>query len=156
MAASLAKCPQNLLRAAEAEKHFDPPRPQLRGEAGGGEPSVSTSRHPDQQTNLPVLSSEHQLRLIREVGGVRSSSGGAETFTNITPPSPVLSRAVEGASADVPEGVVGDFLQQETGHLSPPHLRYFSHWLLLCCLEAVTMETRNSQKKIWLQSAEER
>lgn len=49
-----------------------------------------------------------------------------------------------------------DFLQQETGHLTPPHLTYFSHWLLLCCLEAATMEAKNGRKRAWLQTAEER
>lgn len=66
------------------------------------------------------------------------------------------SRSLGGGSADVSEGVVHDFLQQETGHLTPPHLTYFSHWLLLCCLEAATMETKNGRKRVWLQTAEER
>uniref|UniRef100_A0A7N8XAC3 DNA replication ATP-dependent helicase/nuclease n=1 Tax=Mastacembelus armatus TaxID=205130 RepID=A0A7N8XAC3_9TELE len=44
------------------------------------------------------------------------------------------------------EDVVCDFLQQETGHLTSPHLSYFSHWLLLCCLEAATMEAKNGRK----------
>uniref|UniRef100_H3D8F0 DNA replication ATP-dependent helicase/nuclease n=1 Tax=Tetraodon nigroviridis TaxID=99883 RepID=H3D8F0_TETNG len=67
----------------------------------------------------------------------------------------LYQRALDGTSAGVSEGVAGDLLQQETGHLTPPHLRYFSHWVLLCCLEAATMETKNSQKNIWLQSPEE-
>lgn len=66
------------------------------------------------------------------------------------------SRALDNTSTDALVGDVRDFLQQETGHLTPPHLKYFSHWLLLCCLEAAAMETKNSQKKIWLQSPEER
>lgn len=66
------------------------------------------------------------------------------------------SRAVGGSSADVSEDVVRDFLQQETGHLTPPHLSFFSHWLLLCCLEAATMESKNGRKRVWLQTAEER
>uniref|UniRef100_A0AAQ5YF75 DNA replication ATP-dependent helicase/nuclease n=1 Tax=Amphiprion ocellaris TaxID=80972 RepID=A0AAQ5YF75_AMPOC len=53
------------------------------------------------------------------------------------------------------EDVVQDFLQQETGHLTLPHLNYFSHWLLLCCLEAATMETKNSRKRVWLQTVQE-
>lgn len=65
-------------------------------------------------------------------------------------------RSLNGGSADVSEGVVRDFLQQETGHLTPPHLTYFSHWLLLCCLEAATMEAKNGRKRVWLQTAEER
>lgn len=66
------------------------------------------------------------------------------------------SRAVDGSSADASEDVVRDFLQQETGHLNPPHTNYFSHWLLLCCLEAATMEAKNGRKRVWLQTAEER
>ncbi|KAM6943298.1 DNA replication ATP-dependent helicase/nuclease DNA2 isoform 2-T2 [Xenentodon cancila] len=66
----------------------------------------------------------------------------------------LYERAVDTSSADVSEGAVRDFLQQETGHLTPPHLRYFSHWLLLCILEASTMETKNSRKRVWLQSVE--
>uniref|UniRef100_A0A8C7Y0A8 DNA replication ATP-dependent helicase/nuclease n=1 Tax=Oryzias sinensis TaxID=183150 RepID=A0A8C7Y0A8_9TELE len=53
-----------------------------------------------------------------------------------------------------PSDDVRDFLQQECGHLAQQHLNYFSHWLLLCILEAVTMETKNSRKHIWLQSIE--
>lgn len=66
-----------------------------------------------------------------------------------------FSRALDNTSADALGGAVHDFLQLETAHLTPPHLKYFSHWLLLCCLEAAAMETKNSQKKIWLQSPEE-
>lgn len=66
------------------------------------------------------------------------------------------SRAVDGSSAGSSEGVVQDFLQQEMGHLTPPHLTYFSHWLLLCCLEATTMEAKNGRKRVWLQTVEER
>uniref|UniRef100_A0AAQ5YMC4 DNA replication ATP-dependent helicase/nuclease n=1 Tax=Amphiprion ocellaris TaxID=80972 RepID=A0AAQ5YMC4_AMPOC len=43
----------------------------------------------------------------------------------------LYERAVDPSSADVSEDVVQDFLQQETGHLTLPHLNYFSHWLLL-------------------------
>uniref|UniRef100_A0A3Q1FPZ8 DNA replication ATP-dependent helicase/nuclease n=1 Tax=Acanthochromis polyacanthus TaxID=80966 RepID=A0A3Q1FPZ8_9TELE len=67
----------------------------------------------------------------------------------------LYERAVDPSSADVSEDVVQDFLQQETGHLTPPHLNYFSHWLLLCCLEAAPMETKNSRKRVWLQTVQE-
>ncbi|KAM9366704.1 DNA replication ATP-dependent helicase/nuclease DNA2 [Symphorus nematophorus] len=67
----------------------------------------------------------------------------------------LYERVVDGHSADDYEDVVRDFLQQETGHLTPPHLSYFSHWLLLCCLEAATMETKNGRKRVWLWTAEE-
>lgn len=63
---------------------------------------------------------------------------------------------VDVSSADVTEEVVRTFLQQETAHLTLSHLNYFSHWLLLCCLEASTMEARNGRKRVWLQSVEER
>ncbi|XP_019954414.2 DNA replication ATP-dependent helicase/nuclease DNA2 [Paralichthys olivaceus] len=67
----------------------------------------------------------------------------------------LYERAVDSSSADVSEDAVRDFLQEETGHLIPPHLKYFSHWLLLCCLEAVTMEAKNGRKRVWLQTVEE-
>ncbi|XP_058484669.1 DNA replication ATP-dependent helicase/nuclease DNA2 [Solea solea] len=67
----------------------------------------------------------------------------------------LYERAVDGSAADVDEDVVRDFLQQETGHLTLSHLSYFSHWLLLCCLEAATMEAKNGRKRVWLQTVEE-
>nr|XP_054588156.1 DNA replication ATP-dependent helicase/nuclease DNA2 isoform X2 [Nothobranchius furzeri] len=67
----------------------------------------------------------------------------------------LYERAVDTSSADASEEVVRTFLQQETGHLTLPHLSYFSHWLLLCCLEASTMEAKNGRKRVWLQSVEE-
>ncbi|KAM7423902.1 hypothetical protein PAMA_000323 [Pampus argenteus] len=67
----------------------------------------------------------------------------------------LYERAVDSNSADVSEDVVRDFLQLETDHLTPPHQSYFSHWLLLCCLEAATMESKNGRKRVWLQTVEE-
>ncbi|XP_034080188.1 DNA replication ATP-dependent helicase/nuclease DNA2 isoform X1 [Gymnodraco acuticeps] len=67
----------------------------------------------------------------------------------------LYERSLDGSSADDCEDVVRDFLQQETGHLIPPHLSYFSHWLLLCCLEAGTMEAKNGRKRVWLEKPEE-
>uniref|UniRef100_A0A3B5AA44 DNA replication ATP-dependent helicase/nuclease DNA2 n=1 Tax=Stegastes partitus TaxID=144197 RepID=A0A3B5AA44_9TELE len=67
----------------------------------------------------------------------------------------LYERAVDPSAADVSEDVVQDLLQQETGHLTLPHLNYFSHWLLLCCLEATTMEAKNSRKRVWLQTVQE-
>ncbi|XP_069030561.1 DNA replication ATP-dependent helicase/nuclease DNA2 [Embiotoca jacksoni] len=67
----------------------------------------------------------------------------------------LYERAVDPSSVDVNEDVVRDFLQQETGHLTLPQLNYFSHWLLLCCLESSTMEAKNSRKRVWLQTVEE-
>ncbi|KAM4602916.1 DNA replication ATP-dependent helicase/nuclease DNA2 [Polymixia lowei] len=68
----------------------------------------------------------------------------------------LYERAVESSSSDVSHEAVNDFLVQETGHLTLPHLSYFSHWLLLCCLESKTMETKNGRRHIWLQTAQER
>uniref|UniRef100_A0A672N518 DNA replication ATP-dependent helicase/nuclease n=1 Tax=Sinocyclocheilus grahami TaxID=75366 RepID=A0A672N518_SINGR len=41
-------------------------------------------------------------------------------------------------------------------HLSHVHLQYFSHWLLLCTLEALTMENKGGRRNIWLQTAQQR
>uniref|UniRef100_A0A7N8WLZ2 DNA replication ATP-dependent helicase/nuclease DNA2 n=1 Tax=Mastacembelus armatus TaxID=205130 RepID=A0A7N8WLZ2_9TELE len=43
----------------------------------------------------------------------------------------LYERAVDSRFGEGSEDVVCDFLQQETGHLTSPHLSYFSHWLLL-------------------------
>ncbi|XP_041839063.1 DNA replication ATP-dependent helicase/nuclease DNA2 isoform X2 [Melanotaenia boesemani] len=67
----------------------------------------------------------------------------------------LYERGVDTNSEDVTEDVVRDFLQQETGHLTLTHLNYNSHWMLLCCLEASTMEAKNGRKRVWLQSVEE-
>ncbi|MEQ2264568.1 hypothetical protein XENORESO_012835 [Xenotaenia resolanae] len=67
----------------------------------------------------------------------------------------LYERVVDSTSADLCEDVVRAFLQQETGHLTLPHLSYFAHWLLLCSLEASTMEAKNGRKRVWLQSVEE-
>uniref|UniRef100_A0A8C1U619 DNA replication ATP-dependent helicase/nuclease DNA2 n=1 Tax=Cyprinus carpio TaxID=7962 RepID=A0A8C1U619_CYPCA len=48
------------------------------------------------------------------------------------------------------------FVQSESEHLSPVHLQYFSHWLLLCTLEALTMENKAGRRNIWLQTAQQR
>uniref|UniRef100_A0A671L0V3 DNA replication ATP-dependent helicase/nuclease DNA2 n=1 Tax=Sinocyclocheilus anshuiensis TaxID=1608454 RepID=A0A671L0V3_9TELE len=41
-------------------------------------------------------------------------------------------------------------------HLSHVHLQYFSDWLLLCTLEALTMENKGGRRNIWLQTAQQR
>lgn len=48
------------------------------------------------------------------------------------------------------------FVQSEREHLSHVHLQYFSHWLLLCTLEALTMENKAGRRNIWLQTAQQR
>ncbi|KAM9817642.1 DNA replication ATP-dependent helicase/nuclease DNA2 [Neosynchiropus ocellatus] len=60
-----------------------------------------------------------------------------------------------GNSAEASEEFVREFLHQELSHLAPPHLSYFSHWVLLCCLEASTMEAKNGRKRVWLYAVEE-
>uniref|UniRef100_A0A3B5LXY3 DNA replication ATP-dependent helicase/nuclease n=1 Tax=Xiphophorus couchianus TaxID=32473 RepID=A0A3B5LXY3_9TELE len=64
----------------------------------------------------------------------------------------LYERVVDSTSADVGEDTVQAFLQQETSHLTHPHLDYFAHWLLLCSLEASTMEAKSGRKRVWLQS----
>uniref|UniRef100_A0A671QYG6 DNA replication ATP-dependent helicase/nuclease n=1 Tax=Sinocyclocheilus anshuiensis TaxID=1608454 RepID=A0A671QYG6_9TELE len=48
------------------------------------------------------------------------------------------------------------FVQSESEHLNHVHLQYFSHWLLLCTLEALTMENKGGRRNIWLQTAQQR
>ncbi|XP_053720332.1 DNA replication ATP-dependent helicase/nuclease DNA2 [Synchiropus splendidus] len=60
-----------------------------------------------------------------------------------------------GNSAETSEEFVREFLDQELSHLALPHLEYFSHWVLLCCLEASTMEAKNGRKRVWLHTVEE-
>ncbi|XP_077420738.1 DNA replication ATP-dependent helicase/nuclease DNA2 [Vanacampus margaritifer] len=63
----------------------------------------------------------------------------------------LYERVLEGTSTDIGD----DFMQLETGHLTATHLDYFAHWLLLCSLEAASMEARNGRKRVWLQTPEE-
>ncbi|XP_051504000.1 LOW QUALITY PROTEIN: DNA replication ATP-dependent helicase/nuclease DNA2 [Myxocyprinus asiaticus] len=68
----------------------------------------------------------------------------------------VYSRALE---RDPGENFSEDshaFVQLESQHLRQVHLQYFSHWLLLCSLEAVTMEKKGGRRNIWLQTAQQR
>ncbi|KAJ0056178.1 hypothetical protein NL108_003474, partial [Boleophthalmus pectinirostris] len=67
----------------------------------------------------------------------------------------LYERALDGNPEHLPESVIRDFLDQETGHITVSHLKYFAHWLLLCCLEAKTMESKNGRKNVWLLSPEE-
>ncbi|XP_053357959.1 DNA replication ATP-dependent helicase/nuclease DNA2 [Clarias gariepinus] len=66
----------------------------------------------------------------------------------------LYNRAVEKAHR--PSGDPEAFLQLESDHLNQLHLQYFSHWLLLCSLEARTMESKGGRRNIWLLSAQER
>ncbi|KAI5617418.1 DNA replication ATP-dependent helicase/nuclease DNA2 isoform X1 [Silurus asotus] len=68
----------------------------------------------------------------------------------------LYSRAVEKASVACPSEDPQAFLQHESEHLNQLHLQYFSHWLLLCSLEALTIESKRGRRNIWLQSAQER
>lgn len=67
----------------------------------------------------------------------------------------LYERVLNGDSERPQDGVIREFLDQESGHVTVPHLRYFSRWLLLCRLEAATMESKNERKKVWLLSPEE-
>ncbi|XP_028298854.1 DNA replication ATP-dependent helicase/nuclease DNA2 isoform X2 [Gouania willdenowi] len=67
----------------------------------------------------------------------------------------LYERALDPSCEDVAPDVIGEILQEDTGHLTPSHFSYFSHWLLLCCLEAATMETKNSRRRVWLQTVAE-
>ncbi|KAI4886215.1 hypothetical protein NFI96_005228 [Prochilodus magdalenae] len=68
----------------------------------------------------------------------------------------LYNRAAERTPGECPTEDTQEFLQLESEHLSQPHLLYFSHWLLLCSLEARTMESKGGRRNIWLQSAQER
>ncbi|XP_017571287.2 DNA replication ATP-dependent helicase/nuclease DNA2 [Pygocentrus nattereri] len=68
----------------------------------------------------------------------------------------VYNRAAERAPGECPPEDSQAFLQLESEHLSQLHLQYFNHWLLLCNLEAHTVENKGSRRNIWLQSAQER
>uniref|UniRef100_A0A3P8YSP2 DNA replication ATP-dependent helicase/nuclease n=1 Tax=Esox lucius TaxID=8010 RepID=A0A3P8YSP2_ESOLU len=64
----------------------------------------------------------------------------------------VESRAPDYLTSEAQQSMV----QREIEHLKEAHLLYFSHWLLLCALEAQTMERKGGRRNIWLQSAQER
>ncbi|XP_062852289.1 DNA replication ATP-dependent helicase/nuclease DNA2 [Trichomycterus rosablanca] len=68
----------------------------------------------------------------------------------------LYNRAVERAPGASPSEDPQAFLQLESEHLNQLHLQYFTHWLLLCSLEAVTMERKGGRRNIWLQTAQER
>uniref|UniRef100_W5LPB2 DNA replication ATP-dependent helicase/nuclease n=1 Tax=Astyanax mexicanus TaxID=7994 RepID=W5LPB2_ASTMX len=68
----------------------------------------------------------------------------------------VYNRAVERVPGECSPEDPQAFLQLESEHLSQVHLQYFNHWLLLCSLEAHTMESKGGRRNIWLQSAQER
>ncbi|XP_072533295.1 DNA replication ATP-dependent helicase/nuclease DNA2 [Salminus brasiliensis] len=68
----------------------------------------------------------------------------------------LYNRAVERVPGECPPEDPQAFLQLESEHLSQLHLQYFNHWLLLCSLEALTMESKGGRRNIWLQSALER
>ena len=67
--------------------------------------------------------------------------------------SHIFHRALETDPVGAPQQ---PFLELESQHLTQPQLQYFSHWVLLCALEARTMEAKGGRRNIWLQSAQER
>uniref|UniRef100_A0A673G9V3 DNA replication ATP-dependent helicase/nuclease n=1 Tax=Sinocyclocheilus rhinocerous TaxID=307959 RepID=A0A673G9V3_9TELE len=68
----------------------------------------------------------------------------------------VYNRAVERDPVENCSENPQAFVQSESEHLSHVHLQYFSHWLLLCTLEALTMENKGGRHNIWLQTAQQR
>lgn len=63
-------------------------------------------------------------------------------------------RAVEEQVDDtsVPEGMLSK-IQEETRHLKPTHLKYFSLWCLMLTLESQSKDHRKSHQSIWLMPA---
>ncbi|XP_072032876.1 DNA replication ATP-dependent helicase/nuclease DNA2-like [Amphiura filiformis] len=45
---------------------------------------------------------------------------------------------------------------EQLAHLSPPHKEYFTHWYLMCVLEHMAVEKRNTTKQIWCKDPWER
>lgn len=68
----------------------------------------------------------------------------------------IYNRAVERDPVENCSEDPQAFVQSESEHLSQVHLQYFSHWLLLCSLEALTMENKGGRRNIWLQTAQQR
>lgn len=68
----------------------------------------------------------------------------------------IYNKALERDPADPAGETPHPFLELESQHLSQPHLTYFSHWVLLCALEARSMEAKGGRRNIWLQSAQDR
>uniref|UniRef100_A0A671L0N5 DNA replication ATP-dependent helicase/nuclease n=1 Tax=Sinocyclocheilus anshuiensis TaxID=1608454 RepID=A0A671L0N5_9TELE len=68
----------------------------------------------------------------------------------------VYNRAVERDPVENCSENPQAFVQSESEHLSHVHLQYFSDWLLLCTLEALTMENKGGRRNIWLQTAQQR
>ncbi|XP_040588189.1 DNA replication ATP-dependent helicase/nuclease DNA2 [Mesocricetus auratus] len=68
----------------------------------------------------------------------------------------LYSRAVEEQVDDtsVPEGMLSK-IQEETRHLKPTHLKYFSLWCLMLTLESHSKDNRKNHQNIWLMSAPE-
>lgn len=94
-----------------------------------------------------------------EVG--RVSAQFRETSFRSLPGKCVLSsdwdfvfRAVEEQVEDtsVPEGMLSK-IQEETQHLKPAHLKYFSLWCLMLTLESQSKDHRKSHQSIWLMPA---
>ncbi|KAL6038365.1 hypothetical protein STEG23_000884, partial [Scotinomys teguina] len=68
----------------------------------------------------------------------------------------LYSRAVEEQVDDtsVPEGILSK-IQDETRHLKPTHLKYFSLWCLMLTLESQSKDNRKNHQNIWLMPASE-
>ncbi|XP_052600809.1 DNA replication ATP-dependent helicase/nuclease DNA2 [Peromyscus californicus insignis] len=68
----------------------------------------------------------------------------------------LYSRAVEEQADDtfVPEGMLSK-IQEETRHLKPTHLKYFSLWCLMLTLESQSKDHRKNHQNIWSMPASE-
>lgn len=68
----------------------------------------------------------------------------------------LYSRAVEEQADDtsVPEDMLSK-IQEETRHLKPTHLKYFSLWCLMLTLESQSKDHRKSHQNIWSMPASE-
>uniref|UniRef100_A0A8C9WBK6 DNA replication ATP-dependent helicase/nuclease DNA2 n=1 Tax=Scleropages formosus TaxID=113540 RepID=A0A8C9WBK6_SCLFO len=71
----------------------------------------------------------------------------------------LYNRAVESrgqCGLEPPNKSQSPFLEEESQHLREAHLQYFSQWVLLCTLEAVSAESRGGRRSIWLQNTQEK
>ncbi|XP_021061522.1 DNA replication ATP-dependent helicase/nuclease DNA2 [Mus pahari] len=68
----------------------------------------------------------------------------------------LYSRAVEeqGEDTSIPEAMLSK-IQEETRHLQPAHLKYFSLWCLMLTLESQSKDNGRNHQSIWLTPASE-
>nr|XP_033798157.1 DNA replication ATP-dependent helicase/nuclease DNA2 isoform X1 [Geotrypetes seraphini] len=66
----------------------------------------------------------------------------------------LYNRAVEQDLGVLPPDM--SFIEMQTQHLKPSHLKYFGLWCLMCSLEAQCKEGKKGRRNIWLMPAAER